>query len=213
MELNLNGFIADVNKEGMLLENKFLVTFGAPNYLTNSNSPIAKYKSIYNHRELLTLRCEAAVVPGLQFAGIDGPPRLGYGTIEFHPYNVVYDDIILTLALDAKGTVHKFFYDWLNCIVNFQAQGQSRLRDDNLGPVSGMVPYEVGYKDDYSTNLLIDIYTGVEADHKSAITVKAYKAFPKAITPLYLNWESGQPIKIQLSMAYTDFDITYNSFP
>lgn len=212
MDLNLNGFIADVNKEGMLLENKFLVTFSAPKYLTDSTSPLAKYKSIYNHTELLTLRCEAATVPGLQFAGIDGPPRIGYGPIEYHPYNVVYDDIFLTFALDAKGTIHKFFYDWLNCIVNFHAQGQSNLDKNGTGIVSDMSPYEVGYKKDYSVELSIDIYTGVEADHKSAITVRAYKAFPKAITPLNLNWESGQPIKIQLAMAYTDFDITYNSF-
>ncbi len=68
MELNLNGFIADVNKEGMLLENKFMVTFGAPNYLKTPNSPISKYKDIYAQTELLTLRCEAASVPGLQFA-------------------------------------------------------------------------------------------------------------------------------------------------
>lgn len=204
---NMNDFIGSINKKGILRDNKYVAYFGEPNYLKR----ISKYQKLYSSG-LLMVRCESASIPGLQFAGVDGPPRIGYGPIEYHPYNVVYEDINLTFLVDAESGVHKIFYDWMNTIVNFGgAQSQSRLRDPNTGPVSGMVPYEVGYKENYSTNLTIEVYSGVEAETKPAMTFKAYKAFPKAISPITLNWADGQPIKLQATIAYTDFEVEYGN--
>jgi len=213
MIVKINDFIAEINKAGVLRDNKYVANFGVPPYLNRPDSPISKYKTIYNGGQL-ALRCETASIPGLQFAGIEGPPRIGYGPIEFNPYNVVYEDINLTFVLDTKAGVHKFFYDWMNTIVNFHAAGQSQLRNAR-GSVAGMVPYEVGYKDYYSTNLTIYVYNDNTdpTESNASMIFNAYKAFPKAITPLTLNWADGQPLKLQVTIAYTDFEITYGSFP
>lgn len=206
----INDFISNINTKGVLRDNKYIAYFGQPNYLRR----LTKYQKLYNN-DLLKMRCESASIPGLQFAGIDGPPRMGYGPIEFNPYNVVYEDINLTFLVDSESAVHKIFYDWMNTIVNFRSRGQSLIgaAATPVGPVSGMAVYEVGYKDYYTTDLTIEVYTGVESDTKPSMTFHAYKAFPKTITPLNLNWADGQPIKLQVTVAYTDFEITYGKFP
>ena len=201
----LSDFIADTNKNGVLKENKFIATFDVPEYLRNRPD-----LPEYNMHDL-SLRCETAIIPGLQFASIDGPPRFGYGPIEHNPYNVVYEDVYLTVLLDAKGSEHRFFYDWMNTIVNFHSQGQSLIgaAKDPIGPVRGMEPYEVGYRDKYATNFHIDIYQDIDHE-KSAITFKAYNSFPKAIAPLQLSWEGTQLLRLQIIMTYTDFEVEYN---
>jgi len=205
--IKINNFISNINTKGVLRDNKYIAYFGRPTYLER----LTKYQKLYNEG-LLMIRCESASIPGLQFAGIEGPPKIGYGPIEFNPYNVVYEDINLTFLLDSESGVHKIFYDWMNTIVNTHSSGQSRLRNAD-GPVTGMVPYEVGYKEHYTTNLFIEIYTEAEADTNPSMTFKAFKAFPKAVTPLNLNWADGQPLKLQVTIAYTDYEITYGKFP
>jgi hypothetical protein len=197
----LSDFIADTNKNGVLKENKFIATFVVPDYLTG--------RSGYSMHDL-SLRCESATIPGLQFASVDGPPRFGYGPIEFNPYNVVYEDVYLTVLLDSKGTEHRFFYDWMNTIVNFHSQGQSLIGAAKapVGPVPGMATYEVGYRDKYSTNFNIDIYDDNDHD-KPSLTFKAYNSFPKIITPLQLSWEATDLLRLQIIMTYTDFEVEY----
>jgi hypothetical protein len=203
----LSDFIADTNKNGVLKENKFIATFVTPDYLRNRQD-LPEY-SMHD----LSLRCESATIPGLQFASVDGPPRFGYGPIEFNPYNVVYEDVYLTVLLDAKGSEHRFFYDWMNTIVNFHAQGQSLIsavesRSRSTGPVKGMKPYEVGYRDKYSTNFNIDVYHDTDHD-KPSLTFTAYNSFPKIITPLQLSWEATDLLRLQIIMTYTDFEVEY----
>jgi hypothetical protein len=198
----LSDFIADTHKNGVLKENKFIATFNVPEYL--------KGRSGYNMHDL-SLRCESATIPGLQFSSIDGPARFGYGAIEFNPYNVVYEDVYLTVLLDAKGSEYKFFYDWMNTIVNFHAEGQSLIGSAKppTGPVPGMDPYEVGYRNKYSTIFTIDIYNDTDYK-KSSMTFKAYNSFPKIVAPLQLSWEAADLLRLQIIMTYTDFELFYN---
>lgn len=205
--IRINDFISSINKKGVLKDNKYVVSFRLPNYL--QTNAISIFNGI-NSSFLLSLRCENASIPGLQFASVDGPPRFGYGPIEYNPYNVVYEDITLTFLLDSDSEIHKIFYDWMNSIVNFHAQGQALIGSANAakGPVSGMAPYEVGYKDDYITDLKVEVYPDANYD-KASMELIAYRAFPKSVTPLNLNWSDGQPLKLQVVMTYTDFEINY----
>ena len=201
---DISTFRSEIDERGVLRTNRFLVTFGAPKYLNKK------------HRtEQMTLRCEAAQLPGMQFATIDGPSRLGYGPIESTPYGVTFEDMSLTFLVDSKSDVHRFFYDWVNSIVNFNNQGAITPVGYN-GPVAGMRTYEVGYKTDFSTNIEVTMYSGKKGPNQSTetkvLTAKAYNAFPKSLPSVDLAWEQQDGVvKLTIPFSYTDFNIKYHN--
>lgn len=197
---NIKNFREEINKNGILQDNRYIVSFNPPEYLKSEKT------------DQLTLRCESAQIPGVSFATVDGPPRIGYGPVETVPYGVIFDDVGLNFLLDAKANVHQLFYKWMNSIVNYQSQGHSSLKEAR-GPVSGMKPFEVGYKDKYSTDIDITVYNhsgeGNEAGTK-VMAVKLYRAFPKSLPTFDVAWQStNSPIKLPVRFAYTDYTIKY----
>lgn len=199
---NISNFRSEIDSRGVLRTNRFLVTFNTPIYL----------KDRYVTRQF-SLRCEAAQLPGMQFATIDGPPRLGYGPIESTPYGVVFEDMSLTFIVDSNSVVHKFFYDWVNCIVNYNNKGSPTAAGMN-GPVSNMRTYEVGYRKDFSTDVSVTMYNGTKKDgaahEEKVLTAKIYNAFPKGLPSVDLAWEQQDGIvKLTIPFNYTDYNIEY----
>lgn len=203
--LNIEKFKAEISNKGVLKTNRFLVKFRMPNYL------IPKYGT--NGTQQLELRCEAAQLPGMQFATIDGPPRLGYGPIESTPYGVVFEDMSLTFIVDANSSVYKLLYDWTNAIVNYNNQGYI-TPSGARGTVSGMKTYEVGYKYDYSTDITVVMYDGVKpsggGEETPVLQSVAYNAFPKGLPSVDLAWEANdQYVKLTIPFSYTDYNVIY----
>ena len=201
---NINNFRQEINNHGVMKNNRYIVSFNPPKTLANERT------------DTLSLRCTNVQLPGVTFSTIDGPPRIGYGPIESNPYGVIFDDINLTFLLDAEAKLHRFFYDWSNSIVNYQSHGQTALKDA-LGPVSGMKSFEVGYKDDYCTDIIITVYNGQTYDsgisEKPILEYHAYRAFPKTLPQYEMAWENtNDVVKLPVSFAYTDFSVKYSNF-
>ena len=199
----LSNFKQEIHNNGILRNNRYLVSFNAPLYLASEPG-----------MEKLTLRCESAQMPGVTFATIDGAPRFGYGPIESNPYGVIFDDATLTFLLDAKANIHNFFYKWSNSIVNYQSRGQTALKDA-YGPVKGMKTFEVGYKDKYVTDITITVYSDSSTgkgttDMKKVMETKLYRAFPKNLPQFDLSWNTtNDMIRLPISFNYTDFSTKY----
>ena len=201
--MNIKQFTASINNKGVLKNNKYLVTIGfAPgHYLNNSQVDL----------RLLQARCDTIALPGVGFASADGPPRLGYGPVEKHPYSVSFEDIALTFIVDAGSAVHKALYNWANVVVNYKDTGGAMKLGTKTSPGSGKhKAYEVGYRDNYAATLTIDVYkdTGVKA-----MTFIAYNAFPMGFPSSGLSWAEGDILKINIPFAYTDYTVTYSSDP
>jgi len=215
--------MSEINTGGVLRTNRYHVTFAAPVYLRDDALTSAlNDNSTSTPLDRISLRCESVQLPGVTMATIDGaPPRMGYGAAESMPYGTVFDDITLSFIVDAKSEVHRFFYKWVNTIVNFHSQGQSKLRE-SLGPVRGMKTYEVGYKKNFTTDLTITVYDGVNTrtvengqnvylvQGKRVMEVKVYNAFPKLLPSLDMSWGSNDEIvRLQIPFSYTDFEVQY----
>lgn len=204
---NISNFRSEIGENGVLRNNRYLVTFVAPKYLRDGTRSRTSTDSI-------TLRCETAQLPGMQFATIDGPPRLGYGPIESTPYGVTFEDLSLTFIVDKNSYVHKFFYDWVNCIVNYNNEGRVTPAG-NRGPVQGMKTYEVGYRADFSTNINITVYDGIRntqtKEEGPVLTATAYNAYPKALPSVDLTWQpTDEVVKLTIPFSYTDYNITHH---
>jgi len=192
-------FISSINNAGVVRNNRFIVEFTLPDYLQSNGSQYGG--------NLVSLRCEAAQFPGTSFQSIDGQLRLGYGPIESIPYGIAYDDISLTFLMDGKSRIHKLFYDWTNTIVNFQgSRGQKDWTNKN-NRNTGAAAYEVGYKSKYCTDLKITVY---DPQDKAIMYVNVYKAFPKQLPAVDLQWAStDELVKMTIPFTYTDFDVVY----
>lgn len=202
--MNIQNFRTSINTKGVLRNNRFIarIVFPTNHYLYN----------IYTQsQELFSIRCESLNLPGLSMASADGPPRLGYGPIEKRPYNTNFEDITLTFILDANSQIHKMFYDWTNSIINFRSEGLLKLS----GNANATAAYEVGYKDNYSVDLHIDVYkdsgpeNSTESD-KPVMTATLYKAFPIGMPGTPLGWEQSDIFKLSIPFAYTDYTVKYN---
>ena len=204
----INQFISSINQYGVLKNNRYIVEFGLPEYLKSYEATVLNNTMAdgINSLNLISLRCEAAQIPGMSFATVDGPPRIGYGPIESVPYGVTFDDLSLTFILDAHSKIHRMFYDWTNSIVNYHSKGQSQLKEAK-GPVKNMSTFEVGYKDKYCTDLNITVY---DTDDKPVMKATAYRAFPKLLPSTDLSWNNNDElIKVTVPFTYTDFEIEY----
>lgn len=202
---NIKDFTSSINTAGVLKTNKYIatVTLGKDHYLRGFLNQ--------NDERLFSIRCDSIQLPGVSLASADGPPRLGYGPVEKHPYSANFDDMSLTFIVDADSRIHRMLYNWVNAIVNFQSFGGDNLTQAN-GPTKASA-YEVGYRNKYAAELQVDVYrdTGKNTNQKS-MTFKAYKAFPMAFPSSGLNWNEGELLKLNIPFAYTDYSIKYFSF-
>lgn len=195
---NIADFKSEIDSKGILKSNLFQVSFAPPSTLANET-------------RTMSLRCDNAQIPGMTFATVDGTPRFGHGPVESNPYGVIYDDITLSFMVDTRGKLHKFFFDWSNSLVQHETFGQSIL--DNSRNVNNLYAYEVEYKDNFCTDLKIEIFEPMaEGNHnKRIMEVKAYRAYPKRIPGFNMSWMStNEMVKLNIPFGYTDFSVKYD---
>jgi len=200
--MNIRNFTASINDKGVLKNNRFEAQFGfgLGSYMSSSSALDSG---------LITIRCDSATLPGVAFATADGPPRLGYGPVEKHPYNPLFDDLTLTFMVDAGGQIHKMFYDWIGSIVNFEGYGARTLdKAATINPTPAKA-YEVGYRDKYAATLTLRI---MNVTNNRPITFTAYNVFPMALPQMSMNWSEGDVLRLNIPFAYTDFTVNYADF-
>lgn len=215
----ISNFQASLDKSGVMRTNRFIAFFNLPDYLKDN-------KELYGYGDaLISLRCQAAQIPGISLNTID-QPRIGIGPVENVASNITIDDITLTFLVDAQSKIHNLFYDWFNTIVNFQgSKGQSALdKPYNIGK-STSAAFEVGYKDSYTTDILISVYDGVTPSGTSVngqatptiadgnvpiMNIRAFKAFPKTLPSIDMDWNSNdEVVKMSVPFSITDFEVSY----
>jgi hypothetical protein len=200
--MNIKNFTASINNKGILKNNRFeaQIGFAKDSYLSKSRALDSG---------LLTLRCDSVTLPGLALASADGPPRLGYGPIEKHPYSPLFEDLTLTFIVDAGSQIHKMFYDWVGSIVNFEGYGATTLNKASTKHPTKAVAYEVGYRDQYAATLTVKVYRDT---NQPSMTFTAYNAFPMGIPQMNMNWNEGDVLRLNIPFAYTDFIVEYAKF-
>lgn len=212
--MNINEFMGSINSRGVLQNNRFVVNFELPKALENGGGRYGK------DERLMYLRCEAAQIPGVSLTTLD-QPRIGYGPLEMMPHNVVQDDVSLTFLVDAHSSIHALFYDWFNTIVNFQgSRGQSTL--NTTYKISEKLvgrAFEVGYKDQYRTDIAISVYTSSKNEGGNPVAtetgvesmrVKLFNAFPKTMPSVDLAWvNTDELVRMVVPFTYTDFKVYY----
>lgn len=216
---SIQDFRAEVNRSDVLHGNRFIVQiisgkaqdFGA----LGPEDEITVVSDTWDNlesRRILSLRAESVTLPGMQFASADGlPPRFGYGPVEGIPYNTIFDPVTVNFALDGKGVVYDYFYQWTNSIVNYRARGQNTKLKASF---DGQQPYEVQYKDNFAKNMSIKVYKPYHKPQNEKdyyMEVKLYRVYPRNLPPNQMAWEErNNYLRLPVTFDYTDFEIKVN---
>lgn len=171
--------------DGLLKNNLFLCQIMPPRTMAGASA------------KDIILFCDQATIPAVRFSTDEGIVRNGYGPAEHMPYKPQFTELQLSFYGDGRGMIHTFFQEWINSIVNFDL----RNGYEAFSQRTGMSPFEVNYKEDYSTQIQVVAYNDTQ---NNIIEVEMFEAFPINIDDIQLNWGSNDEImKINVRFAYT----------
>ncbi len=196
----ISEFMSEINKRGVMKTNLFNVMIAMPKCMKNrSTNP--------ERTEILSLRCSAASIPGVNLVGKDFQ-KYGYGLSERFISTATLNDISLEFVLDQKF-VADFFEEWTLGITDYSRlksmDYEAKMSDGVL--VSNKKPYFTNYKSNYTTTILINVYDETAERIK---TVELTEAFPTAISAINLNWnEQDRLAKLVVRIQYRDLIYHY----
>ena len=193
--LNINEFVAKQNENnGYMRTNRFSVRMTAPPILIDRS----------NAARDIEFYCESTELPGYQMMTHD-VRRWSYGPAEKRPFAPNFVQAALTMNVDGNMTNWTYFNDWIQAIIPHD-------RGDNggIGSASqhgnGNKVYELSYKKEYATDVLIDIY---RTDGTIIRTTKLIEAFPSNINAIPVSWvDNNQIAQFVVYLDYLDWDVT-----
>jgi len=199
MAFNINNFKQNVSDYGYLYTHSFEMYIATPQVLFNalinqSGTQVPVQRIAQN----LKLRIDQIRAPGMNIMTAD-INRYGIGTTQKMPINSQFQEINFSIILDEFGEIWQYWYQWLRAIHDFSGtEGNGFTGNNNLPS------YELEYKERYSTVMQIVIY-----DHygNSIQKINLYEAFPTGIREVPLSWGSAEIMKMNVSVAYTSYNI------
>lgn len=189
---DLNNFLATASK---------LNGFTRPSYFYIEIAPPPMLVDESNTMRNLAFLSESANLPGVSFATSE-VRRYGYGPTERKPFAPIFVDTNISFFVDGAGVIQKFFYKWMNGIVKFDETVNGK------GAVYGrttMRPFEVNYKDQYATDIII---TTVDENNNDIINVRLTKAFPIFMGDVSLGWNDTDSIaRLPITFSFYNWKI------
>jgi hypothetical protein len=148
----------------------------------------------------LTFLCKSAQIPSVTlntavYESVAALPRQ-------YPISVQNTNINTIFMVDSDHEILKFFHSWMQGVINIGTAG------GNLSEFGGKLPYEIGYKDEYSCRISIKHFS-TDQDPSRFYEVILDKAWPSAIGDLDLAWESNDSY-LTLPVAFSYDRIEYS---
>lgn len=191
---NIQNFSKQIRKNGLLRNNKFLLRFDPPQILKNDR---AYRNDVIKNVEFW---CESLALPGVAVATSE-IRRYGYGVLEKKPFSTAFNDIGFVFYCDSNSYLMTYFQRWMSLISNYDTS--EGVTGTNRGVVNNQVPYELSYKDDYTTKLEITVF---KDNGEKSIKITCQQAFPTAIGDIPLSWnDSVSLLKVPVTMTFMDW--------
>lgn len=187
---DITDFRASMNRKGVVRNHSYMVSIVPPAILSDYDA------------SQLTLRCDSLNVPGMNLMTQDGIYRYGYGPAELMPYNVMYSPVTMSFIVDRVASQYTFFNIWMNRVFDMNVSG-GILPQDAIDNPAASAPYEMSYKEDYSTGMHIFVYNEVG---DKVIELNFLEAFPMTIQDTPVSWGlQGDVVRLVVTMGYKAF--------
>lgn len=144
----------------------------------------------------LSYRNDSFSTPGLSLATTD-IRRYGVGPTEKKPYGVNYQDVTFNYILDTSQNQHKYFYKWMDGIVNHHTGRYFAEKN-----AQGMSAYQVNYKKNYATSIMVYSVDDRLDNDPNRQEVLIEDAYPIFIGDIQYNW-AGTDTLIRLPVTFT----------
>jgi hypothetical protein len=192
--MNIDKLKSTIGKRGGIAKaNRFKVMFTPPQQSLLNIDPGAIFtsvisgdgidlKSLINDPRDISMLCESASIPGRQFSTDE--VTMHKQTVKM-PYGFIDEDISMTFLLTNDMYMKKMFDNWTQSIIN----------DDT---------YTLGYKKDYTTDVIIQ---QLNADNKVVYGAKLENAFPITIAPIEYSNDADGISKLTVTFAYDKYKL------
>lgn len=153
--------------------------------------------------------CKSVNFPGVSienqtFTAVGQRPLLFPSTMSNDPINAIF-------MVDSDHQILSFFHNWIQRVLNYSTKGGPfgaiDVGDDPR--FSGQLPYEVGYKDEYSCRMIIRHYS-TESVSDKYYEVVLDNVYPYAVGELDLAWETNDSF-LTLPVAFSYDKIYYSN--
>lgn len=197
------GILADVRKYGIQKANLGYALIKMPNTL-----------SFVSGTERIILlaqnRADRFPIPSVSLATSD-IRRYGIGPIEKKPYLPLFTDVSIDFIGDNSGNIHKFFYLWMNSIVNFFELPAENSKKDSFGGTSlvsqsNKSPFTLEYKQNYATNITLRMFSD---NQEKTSDIILENAFPITLSEIQYDWGSENQL-VRFTVGFTFTHWTYN---
>jgi hypothetical protein len=201
MTFNINSFRSEIQQNGYLKYHDYNLIITAPNILTSKTIfSTSGSSSTSNMQALMSMRINEARSPLITLVSAD-VNRYSIGPTQKQPHNAQFSDMFISLYCDRNGTIWNFWHTWLNTIFNFSPPYNTAGGTIN----NGFASYTTEYKDNYSTNMQLNIYDQVA---QTILSFVFEKAFPIQMRDVALNWAHTQDIvQLNIDITYKDYAI------
>lgn len=197
---NIDNFISNINANGVMRNNKFLVRIPTP-------AGFGGQSKLNGTAQYLELWCDSANLPGVAL-GTANVRRYGYGHEETRPTHIQNNNINLTFISDGRAAIWTFFQQWIKLIYNYDLS--NGVYKPN-GVMSNQKPMELAYKTDYAVDIEIFVFND---SGEQLLSVMLREAYPVDLGSVQLNWgDTNNIAKIPASFTYFDWfntDTQYN---
>lgn len=183
MSFNISEFVSKTNKHGFAKNNLFIVriTGNAPIQAMLENATLSGRNMPLGD---LVFYCRSADLPGFQVQTQDVFPQ-AFGTPDRRPASMQFQPFNSVFMVDSNFAVLKFFNRWIQSMVNYD-------KTNSLGEVNGALPFELGYKEDYTATIEVIVYS--VNDEKITYTYRMENAYPVSTGNITTAWENSAEI-------------------
>ena len=201
MPFNINEFKSVMDKYGGPAKNNLFMVSLVWRSKINGATPVGRKEEYIPERDIRFF-CREINIPGLNINAFSHQAN-SIGIQQSIPISMTTPSVNATFMLDSDHRVISFFHSWMQEIINY---------DTNNGLLSSIngdhMPYEIGYKDDYSCTMEIDHY---KTNTQSETDLEIYKyrfnsVFPTEVGGRVLSWATDD------SVATMSVNFTASSF-
>lgn len=191
---NIEEFKSVIGSKGVLPTNLFLVTIQSAG-LSSSVNNIATTQGLGGTGLEMSFFCMKTDLPGLNLMTENNIIH-GTGPLEEFPYSMAFTDVDLQFIGDARGQILSFFHNWMNSIVDFNANGLN-TRSNRF--------YKVSYKETYVCNIEIVVF---DPHSNQIMRYSLIDAFPTRLGQIAMSWDQTSFMNINVSFKYSSWTST-----
>ena len=195
---NVNQFKGAVNQNDILRTNNFRMEFQTPRGMIG-------HQTHYNTLRFMEYWCEISAQPGINFLTTDAR-KYAFGPMQKRPYVTSFNDLSVTFYDDGYGDNWRFFDDWNRLINNSTLSKDENIIDEsdrNNAQAESMYPYELSYRDDYITDVMLKVY-----DNEGTVikTIKFREMYPLNIADSPLSWaDNNSLLRFTVNLTFLEW--------